>query len=99
VSSPDVLDRLHRLEEAVFGPAQGAVVENIVPGQHPKSKPETLVPLPSRTQRERSAELDYNHGTEAPVSSSCHILPITAISILHRLLLLLFLSLKVGLGA
>lgn len=72
VSNSDVLERLHRLEEAVFGPAPGAVGDNIVPGQHAKSKAEeTLVPLPSRTQRERSAELDYNHGTEAPVPNDC----------------------------
>ncbi|KUI65772.1 hypothetical protein VM1G_01373 [Cytospora mali] len=67
-SSPDVLERLSRLEEAIFGLTSGAAGENDVLDQRLNSRSEeTPVPQSNRMQRERSAELDYTGGTETPV--------------------------------
>ena len=54
----------------MFGSAQGATTTDAVLNQPSVSTPdERPVLRPGRTQRECSAELDYNDGTEASVSS------------------------------
>lgn len=71
-AGPDaVLERLHRLEEAVFGTTSTAASAPDVAASTQPSRSrsaETPVTHSNRAQREHSAELDYNHAV--PVSSN-----------------------------
>lgn len=72
MASPDVLERLRRLEEAMFGSSSGVAVENAVSPQRLASRTEdSPTPKPSGMEREQSTELDYNHGIDSTVSSDC----------------------------
>ena len=76
-AAPDaVLERLQRLEAAVFGattPAAATDVGSVAQAQPRGSRPgEAPLSEPSRVRRERSAEFDYNQ--VAPVSSTWPLL-------------------------
>ncbi|KAK2614922.1 hypothetical protein N8I77_001711 [Diaporthe amygdali] len=74
-AGPDaVLERLHRLEEAVFGTTSTAASAPDVAASTQPSRSrsaETPVTHSNRAQREHSAELDYNHAV--PVLEDCEL--------------------------
>ncbi|KKY36954.1 hypothetical protein UCDDA912_g03048 [Diaporthe ampelina] len=75
-AAPDaVLERLQRLEAAVFGattPAAATDVGSVAQAQPRGSRPgEAPLSEPSRVRRERSAELDYNQ--VAPIIDDCDL--------------------------
>ncbi|KAI7787372.1 hypothetical protein LA080_016447 [Diaporthe eres] len=69
-ASPDaVLERLHRLEAAVFGPSTPSAPTDagtVASAQPPGSRPDEAPLSNSSRARERSAELDYNLAAPRP---------------------------------